>query len=185
MKSKRPRIKTYIDTNLTIQSNYGEYFQTNAASKNAKFLKNLDERLTIELWIDKHYLNRINFGDEFGERKDIEIIYIEELIQKSIKHLIYYTLKHSRFIFINFPPPKARNIRIVLKEQSIDTETLNVVVEYHFLDFNNFEVTVITAMRNENFVVSDGQCIITFENDISTLYIFKNKKEEMIDTFPK
>ena len=37
MKSKRPRIKTHTDTNLTIQSNYGEYFQTNAASKNANF----------------------------------------------------------------------------------------------------------------------------------------------------
>lgn len=185
MKPKRPRIKTYIQTKPIIETNYSELFQANAASKNAKFLKNLDERLTIELWIDKHYTNRVNFGDNFGERKDIEIIYIEELIKKSIKHLIYYTLKHSRFIFINFPPPKARSLRIVLKEQSINTETLNVVVEYHFLDFNNFEVTVITAMRNENFIVSDGQYMITFENDISILGVFKNKKQEIIDTFPK
>jgi hypothetical protein len=105
------------------------------------------------------------------------------IIEKSLKHLFYYSLKHSKFSFVNFPPPKNRNIRLVLREKDSNLEELNIVVEYHFIDFHKYEVTVITAMRSDEFRMSDGQYSLFFEKDQSTLIIYQNKKETVIDTF--
>lgn len=94
---KRPRIKIPKIQDET----YGETYQANAASKNTKFLFKYEEPLNLELWIDKHYTDRKNFGDENGARLDIEEQYVEALIKKSLRHLFYYTLKHKDFRFVN------------------------------------------------------------------------------------
>lgn len=184
-KKKRPRIrKQAIEVEHPSESmGYGESFQENAASKNAKFLCNFEDNMTLEFWIDKHYVNRKNFGDDNGERDGIGEKYIENLIKKSLKHLLYYSLKHSKFSFVNYPPPKSRNIRIVLKEIEANKEELNVVVEYHFIQFHKYEVTVITAMRNDDFRISDGQYSLHFEEDESFLMFHRNKNDVEIDTF--
>jgi hypothetical protein len=182
MKAKRPRISQNTNSIDTLFK-YGEVFQENAASKNAKFLLKFEENLILEFWLDKHYLNRKNFGDENGARLNIDETFIQLIIEKSLKHLFYYSLKHSKFSFVNFPPPKNRNIRLVLREKDSNLEELNIVVEYHFIDFHKYEVTVITAMRSDEFRMSDGQYSLFFEKDQSTLIIYQNKKETVIDTF--
>lgn len=176
---KRPRIKK----NNTLDENYGESYQTNAASKNAKFLFKYEAPFDLELWIDKHYTDRKNFGDESGPREDIEEKYVEILIKKSLPHLFYYSLKHKDFTFVNFPPPKARRNRIVLKEIDLKKGDLNLIVEYQFLALHQFEVTVITAMRKFEFEISDNQYCIQFEDDVSYLIVNKNKKNCEIDSY--
>ncbi len=181
MRDKRPRLtKSRSETN---KDEYSDGYQSNAASKNAKFLCYINELSVLELWIDKHYSNRRNFGDENGRRHGIEEFQVEELIKKSLKHLFYYSFKHNNFSFMNFPPPLIRNKRIVLKDSELGKEDLNVVVEYQFLELNKYEVTAITAMRKNDFLISDNQFCIHFEGDSSILFINRNKKLIEIDTF--
>lgn len=133
--------------------------------------------------MDKHYWDRIQFGDDSGERVGIEVEFVEPLILKSFNHLIYYSLKHKDFTFINHPPPKGRNIRIVLRQIFDDKETLNVVVEYHFLKLNTYEVTVKTAMSIDVFNLADGQYLIEFSNDESVLSTFKKGQIIEVDKY--
>lgn len=184
MKPKRPRIPSKNELpNLNRSDNYGDNYQINAASKNAKYLISFEDKLILEFWIDKHYSNRKNFGDENGKRADISEDFIEGLIKKSLSHLLYYSLKSVKFRFLNHPPKKDKNIRLVLKEINSNYTDLNVVVEYHFLELNKYEVTVITAMRNEDFRINDGQYILLFEGDNSFLQIRQNKNDVEIDSY--
>lgn len=161
---------------------YGDNYQSNAASDNAKYLGEFEESWKHEFWIDKHYTNRKNHGDENGPREGIDETIIENLIKKSISHLFYYSLKHT-FPFINFPPKKKPAHRTVLQEISNFQETLNVVVEFHFLDTNKYEVTVKTAMCVKNFNIQDNQYVIQFSDNESILYLSVNKELKEIDSF--
>ncbi len=53
MKAKRPRISQNTNS-IDNLFKYGEVFQENAASKNAKFLLKFEENLILEFWLDKH-----------------------------------------------------------------------------------------------------------------------------------
>lgn len=157
-------------------------YQQNAASANAKFLCEFREFWVHEFWIDKHYSNRKDFGDHLGPRDGIEEHFIEELVKKSIPHLFYYSLKHA-FKFINFPPKTGLPQRLVLQEVSNTSDTLNTVVEFHFLDTNKYEVTVRTAMCVENFKIQDNQYVVQFAEDESNLLVFKNKQFVQLDQY--
>lgn len=117
------------------------------------------DELKVELWCDKHYFHRRNFGDSSGEREGIEIEMVQGLIIKSFKYLLDIYLKGVPFKFINyFDPskPNKKKERVVLKEILKDG-ILNIVAEIHYLDTSRFEVTIITAMKTDNFKVADGQ----------------------------
>ncbi len=183
MKGKRKRI-TYesIDKGVIIKDE--SIYTVNAASTNARKTHIHSEKIDVEIWIDKHYYNRSYFGSDDGtKREGIEYESIEPLIIKSFKHLFYYSLKHSKFIFINHPPPKARNIRIVLKDLIDVDEFLNVVLEFHFIDLHTIEVTIITALICEDFNLSDRQYGIEFDVNHSTLVEIITNKIEVIDDY--
>lgn len=136
-------------------------FEPNCASDNAKLLHKYKE-FEVELWIDKHYLNRLVYGDENGKREGISEENVQELIIKAFKYLLDIYLRFPRFNFINFyehgkTPSKER---IVFKNIH-ENGTLNVVVEIHFLDTSKYELTVITAMEVDNFKIADGQYVIS------------------------
>lgn len=177
MKQKRPR----INNKIIVFDN--EAFTENAGSKNAKKIANISYNIVTEIWIDKHYSIREQHGDDFGQREGISKDVVEALVKKSFLHLKYYNLKHSIFRFVNFPPSGVRNIRIVLKDKIENQEILNVVVEYHFIDLNLYEVTVFTAMCKDDFYLSDGQFGIIFDNNFSELVLMQNKKLKFIDDF--
>lgn len=96
---------------------------------------------------------------------------------------MYYLFKIASFKFVNFGE-NTRNIRLVLQEIK-KQGTLNVVVEFHHIEHNKYEVTVITAMREENFAISIGQNVLEINEDIS--YLRKNNGGKLIDidTFNK
>lgn len=116
----------------------------------------------VELWIDKHYENRLLHGDENGKRDGISEEDVQQLIIKAFKYLLDIYLRFPRFKFINFfeKGKKLTKERIVLKNVH-DSGTLNVVVEIHFLDTSKYEVTVITAMEVDDFKIADGQYAIS------------------------
>lgn len=136
-------------------------FEPNCASDNAKLLHKYTE-FEVELWIDKHYQNRLLHGDDNGKREGISEEDVKELIIRAFKYLLDIYLRFPRFKFINFfeqgkTPTKER---LVLKNvHSIGT--LNVVVEIHFLDTSKYEVTVITAMEVDDFKIADSQYVIS------------------------
>ncbi len=177
MKNKRPRINNKI-TIVDIEA-----YTENAGSKNTRKLIDVNYNIVTEIWIDKHYSIREQHGDNSGKREGISREVVEILVKKAFLHLKYYNLKHSNFKFINFPPSGVRNIRIVLKDEFKDEDTLNVVVEYHFIDLSLYEVTVFTAMCKNDFYLSDGQYALVFENNFSRLVLMQNKNEKIIDEF--
>ncbi len=153
-KPKRPRIQ---NTNGAVVEDTLE-FKANCASKNAQCIHTYDE-LKVELWCDKHYHHRRTFGDSSGEREGIEIEGVQELIIKSFKYLLDIYLRGIPFKFINFfdpANPDKKKERVVLKEV-LEDGTLNIVAEIHYLDTSQFEVTIITAMKTDDFKVADGQ----------------------------
>lgn len=173
MKGRRPRIQKTTITDI-------EAYVENCCSKHAKRIFTHTHQTIIEIWVDKHYTLRVQFGDTNGEREGIELNIVQRLIEKSFKHLVYYALKHKDFVFLNYPPPKPRNIRVVLMQKHPHQATLNVVVEYHFVTLKCIEVTIKTAMTTSQFELSDGQYIIALDQNFSTLYLFKRNNSSII-----
>ena len=185
-KPKRKRIvrEEIPSSNVQIGIIDDKVFIPNSASVKAKKTHVFDETLNIEIWIDKHYQDRVYHGSDDGSKREgIAYKNIEPLLIKSFKHLLYYSLKHKNFVFINHPPNKVNNARIVLKELVNNDLFLNVAVEYHFVDLKTIEVTIITAMLIENFRMSEGQFGIEFAGNSSTLIQCKLKKNGIVDTF--
>jgi hypothetical protein len=176
-KAKRKRTRIKKETEFLIDDD--AYIQ-NSCSKSAKKIETTVFDSSLELWIDKHYSSRVQFGDDNGAREGIEIEDVQTLIKKAFRHLVYYSLKHKEFVFVNHPPQKTRNIRIVLKELFPMRSTLNVVVEFHFVSLELIEATVKTAMANENFDQSDGQYSIEFSDQESELKIFRRNTNSVI-----
>lgn len=153
----RPRINKAVKGTFAVKPE----FKPNCASDNAKFLYKYTE-FEVELWIDKHYENRLIHGDDNGKRKGINEKDVQGLIINAFKYLLDIYLRFPRFKFINFfeqgkTPTKER---IVLKNVH-DNGILNVVVEIHFLDTSKYEVTVITAMEIDDFKIADSQYVIS------------------------
>ena len=183
---KRKRISStnIVNSELVLMQQDDKAYVPNSSSDFAKKIKVYDETLNIEIWIDKHYQNRSYHGSDDGSKRNgIEYRNIEPLLIKSFKHLLYYSLKHKYFVFINHPPNKVYNIRLVLKQLVSPDLFLNAVVEYHFVDLKTIEVTIVTALLKDKFIFSEGQFGIEFEDDYSTLLQFKNRKFEQHDTF--
>lgn len=175
MSEKRPRISKSIKNEILDS----EAFIENCSTKRARRKNELVEHIKTEIWIDKHYYDHTLEKERIG----IDIEFVEPLVLKSLKHLLYYSLKHKDFSFVNYPPPKSRNIRVVLKQIFANKEPLNVVVEYYFLKLNSYEVTVKTALSVEYFDLGDGQYLIEFNENQSTLYAFRKRQLNEIDKY--
>lgn len=178
-KEKRKRIS---DNNIDPITDVEAWLE-NCSSKKVRHHTTFVENLQIEFWYDKHYWDRLHLGDANGDRVGIEFKYVEPLVVKSFKHLIYYSLKHRDLLFVNHPPPRTRNIRVVLREKFSDKTTLNIVVEYHFISLNKFEVTIVTAMSIEEFQLGDNQYAIEFDNKESILYRLINRQVVRVDDY--
>lgn len=155
----------------------------NCSSNKVRHHTKFNENFQIDFWYDKHYWDRLHLGDDDGEREGIDFEFVEPLVIKSFKYLMYYALKHTEFLFVNYPPPPERFLRVVLRQKFEDKPTLNVVVEYHFISLNNFEVTIVTAMSSEDFNLGDNQYAIEFIDNDSTLYRLVNYKVIEVDNY--
>jgi len=160
-----------------------ESFIKNKSSENVKKIQSTKEEIEIDIYFDKHYYLRNQIGDENGKRDGIGYEFVESTLLKATKHLIYYALKIKGFTFINFD--EGFKQRIILTQHFNDDSTdLNVVVEYHYLSMHKYEVTVITALRKDNFYFNDGSFQIELHED-HTSDLNKNEmgKVKKISTF--
>ena len=147
-------------------------FIKNKCSDRARKILTAFERIEIGIWFDKHYHNRLQRGDDNGLREGIDSASVEKLVLQSIKYLFLYSAYVDGFTVVNHEPQTFRAIRIVVKAKVNDT-MLNVVIETHYIQVNNYEITVKTAMCTNDFRMSDGQYSIELEEDGSILYRFR------------
>lgn len=167
---KRPRIS---NRPLGVQPEIDPMeFQTNKASGFVKFVQELTKCINWNLWHDKHYLQRIQLGDDDGRRNGIDKEIVNPFIVECYLHLLHYSAKLDRFKFIG-PDKSGRGIGIVLRKLYGTEIPLNVVVEVYLDDSNQHEITVKTAMCIEDFKFYDGQFILELiEDDYSKLSQF-------------
>lgn len=166
-KPPRPRIPFKVkDTTPLILDELA--FISNKCSEKARKIKTIKEALKLHIWFDKHYQDRHQFGEDDGEKRNgIEPQVVEDLIVTSIKHLFFYSSTLINFKFINLD--KQNSIRINLRDVSYDIP-LNVVIEVHYLEVNEFEITVITAICVEDFWKKQGRHTVEIQGDNSILF---------------
>ncbi|QSB27603.1 hypothetical protein [Flavobacterium sp. CLA17] len=177
-KGKRPR----INSRTAIMVVDPEEYIINCSSQKARKIGEIKENLIIHFYIGEHYRNRKQHGEDDGRaREDIEIDVVENLLRKALSHLIFYSLKHKTFKFISYPPPKQKPMSVVLKEIFSDNITLNVVAEFHGLEIGQYEITIRTAMRKDNYEIFDGDHEILFDGESSMLNFKVENKLTNID----
>lgn len=183
-KPKRPRIPKTEITTPAVSQNVEEFkHNTSNSSDNAKLIHRYRD-LEIEIWIDKHYENRVNFGDENGQRVGIEQEKVLQLIIDSVKYVFYFYLVNKVLAFINMPSNKnpVRNSRIVIKDFRGEEEIpLNIAIEIHFLTFGKYEITIKTAMKTNDYKLSDSQYVISLFDGGVNLNKFENKALRTIE----
>jgi len=87
------------------------------------------------------------------------------------------------FSFVNFHV-KQRPERIVVTKETDGQTSLNIVLEYHYLILNKYEVTLITALPSDDFLLSDGQYqLILHSNETSVLYRKQLTKTGLVSSY--
>ncbi len=157
-------------------------FSENKCSDHARKIFAGFENIRVELWFDKHYYDRHQHGDDNGKREGIDPQTVENLVRRSIKHLLLYGAANRGFKFINYEGANGQPVKIVLQEE-FDGSMLNVVIETHFVEINKYEITVKTAMCTDDFRIAMGQYVVELLGDGSILKRFDNKKLVEICSF--
>lgn len=159
-------------------------FSRNIGSRNARKVVERSEQVNLEVWYDKHYLNRVQFGEDNGSKREgIDEKTILDLVSRSLRHLIFYSFQVKNFSFVSSNKLKSHNLRVVLQKQT-KTGLLNVVVGFCHISNNRYEVTVFTAMVRDTFRISDSQFVILIDENISVLRKMANKRLIELDTNP-
>lgn len=178
---KRPRIqrRTLVPVEKDAQA-----FVKNKCSDNAINISTKKEEIKVDIWFDKHYCHREQHGDADGKREGIDSGLVERIVAESAKELIYYSLKVKQFKFVNFTD-SIRNERIIIQYQSDPSEEkLNIVVEYHYAGRFQIEATVKTAMRTDEFKLSDNQFVLEIlEGHPSNLLKSEQRKIVHVSSF--
>lgn len=178
----RPRIDTSAVIGEIIVDEHA--YIENKGSKNARKIVEKSEQVYIEVWYDKHYISRKQFGNNDGSKRDgIEEEVIQHLVSDSLCHLIHYSFVVKGFAFINKKDQNDRTLRVVLQRET-KNGLLNIAVGFHHIDNNRYEVTVFTAMVEDAFRISDGQYVLTLDGATSELKKMDNRKLVGIDEYP-
>jgi len=144
----------------------------NSSSFKARHDSVFDETISIEIWFDKHYLDRHQHGDENGVRDGIDPDYIRQLIREAIKPLFIFSSRIKGFSFVNGPPFR-ETIRAVIRKE-FNGSKLNVVLQCCFKNAGCLEATVITAMVVDDFKLANGQYMVDLEEGEMVLSKFEN-----------
>jgi hypothetical protein len=153
-------------------------FDKNLCSDKARQIELLEEKISFDLWYDKHYLDRAQHGDENGKRDGIEMDAVKKLVSEGLLHLLFYCAKVKGFSFLNHEHPKGeRALRIVLQDSYTQSPSLNIIIEIHYVSFNKYEITVKTALCKDIFEFSDGQYAVElFDSGSSRLKLMDRGK---------
>lgn len=159
-------------------------FTQNCASPNAKLIYKYTD-FEIEIWIDKHYEKRATEGDENGARLGIDQETVINLTINSVKYIFHFYMILRLSNLINFfNKEKPTKHRIVVKDFRGTEEPLNIVIEVHFLNYSQYEITIITAMKCQDFSMSDGQIFMSITDTGVNLNRFVKKDVVSISKIP-
>ncbi len=145
-------------------------FVANKCSKNARKVNTEATELKFDIWVDKHLHIRQQLGDKHGKRVGIEPAIVGDLVSRAIGHLIYYSNLAKGFAFLNCNGFHSPAIRVLLKDSCGEDLPLNVLIEAHSGGIGSYEITIITALRINDFNMSEGQYMVEFHADGSTLW---------------
>lgn len=173
----RPRLKKKFIGEVVIDE---LEYRENKGSKKARKIIGKTEQVHIEIWFDKHYIDRVQFGDNDGKREGIDTVIVESLVTGALGHLIHYAFKNNNFSFLNEVNQLGRTSRLVLQKET-EIGLLNVAVGFYHIEDNRYEVTVFTAMVNNEFRISDGQYVVLINMGNSNLLKMDNKSLIEID----
>lgn len=182
---KRPRIKKPTEniesTQVLIADSQTNNFSQNCATPNGKLVHKYND-FEIEIWIDQHYEKRATVGDEDGLRLGIEIEKVINLVTDCVKYIFhfYMALRLNRVINF-FNKDKPTKDRVILKDFRGRENPLNVAIEIHFLNYSQYEITIITAMEGNDFRMFDGQYNISITDEFVNLNKFENKSLKNIE----
>ena len=92
------------------------------------------------------------------------------MVLEAVKHLLFYSSYVSGFTFLNhnYQSLSGRAVRVICQKE-VDGNTLNVVIEVHYISIKEYEITVKTAMSKEDFKLSDGQYAVEILNEDSSV----------------
>ena len=150
----------------------------NKSTERARRSKEVTYTIKASIWHDHHYSIRSQHGDDNGPRNGIEPETVNDLINRSFDHLLFYGSRIETFKFVNHEN-EDNPVKIVLQQPHLDTK-LNVIIEVHFIDFNEYEITVKTAMCTDSFSIFEGQFILEMPEQY--LSILKRKVQNRIIT---
>ncbi len=151
-------------------------FIQNRCSPNARKIGTRIESTSIDYWIDKHYHIREQLGDDLGKRNGIEQEKVHPLVQECLKHLIFYSSTVKGFHFLNHNSHAGgRMLRIICQQEAEDGEKLNVMIEGHVLGLNEYEITIISAIKKADFQFSDGQYGVELMGQNNSVLLFSSR----------
>lgn len=84
-----------------------------------------------------------------------------------------------------FNKDKPTKHRIVVKDFRDKEDPLNIVIEIHFLNYSQYEITVVTALKCNNFKMSDGQIFMSITDTGINLNRYVQKRTDSIAKLPK
>jgi hypothetical protein len=119
----------------------------------------------------KHYAIRNQFGENDGRKREgIDLESVASLVESSLKHLIFYSLKVKNFLVVTRDDaPRGERFQVGLQKYCVDEMMLNVVIETHLLNLDKYEVTIKTAMKINDFFKRTGEYIIEMVNEDSSI----------------
>lgn len=174
MEQKEPRKRIPIVNNAQPAVVDPLEFKKNKSSDKARRITTINEEITFDLWFDKHYIDRATLGDDSGKREGIDKKTVEILALQSVKHLLFYAAYIKNFTFIS--NPKEARIHRIICQQDTPEGMVNVVIEVHYHTVRHYEITVITAMRNDSFAIGDGQYAVEMIDDDNSILKRMSKK---------
>ncbi len=145
-------------------------FKKNKSSDKARNITSINERISIELWFDKHYIDRNQHGDEDGKRNGIDNTMVEALVLQSVKHLLFYSACVKNFTFLNHTEiGNTGRVNRIVCQRVTDDGMLNVAIEAHYKSLKEYEITVKTAMCTDDFKLGDNQYVVEISGDDSSI----------------
>lgn len=160
---KRPRIKRDMGEPVgRDELSFGK----NVGTEKARLAVTKNYCLSFEVWHHKHYWDRAQIGDDNGKREGIEPEVVQSLVLRALSHLIYYSCRVKTFSFLNHNSLSL--VMVVLRDCYSQEKILNVPINVHLSAPDTYEITVMTAMREDGFHLRAGQYVLDFDSENSS-----------------
>jgi hypothetical protein len=169
----RPRINKTRGTSIVKDE---LVFVKNKSSDKARQIEIFEENIELDIWYDKHYLDRLQHGDDNGKREGIDSETVKRSIRNSLKHLLFYGARIKGYNFLNHENDLP--LKILIQDSYSQEMTLNIALEIHFVNFNFYEITVKTAMCTNEFKIGVGQYVVELIDDNNS--VLKKKEQNNI-----